>query len=256
MSIDYFGSFSCKVRETIIDENLLDLVKSKNRVNMVLNIMRKEPSSNNQKPESEWTFKTMRIGHEGPQETEVRIADEIIKIAPLDALAVSCKNCPFNLRFTDFGCGGAINYPISARAERWLLSKLPSDLNSRVGHFLTSALNDFGYDGACIDKLRGNSELYEAKSPAERKWGGFFSKKTRVTSSQILHITFAVGSLEATHAKMVAYFLGFLNDSFEVVNSSANQPEPEDDISITQLKQFYLIAAIAGSNQTPVFIDA
>jgi hypothetical protein len=256
MAIDYRATFPCKVREAISDSELSRMEKARIRANTVLELMRNDPDVDQTKPESEWTFRTVVIGPDGPRETEIRIADAFLEAAPLKELSVHCQNCPANLRSDDFGCGGAIHYPITARAESWLLSRLPADLSTRAGQFLISAIKDFNYDGAFIDRLRGRKGAYESTVAPERKWGGFFSKKARITSSQILHMTFAVGDLGPAHAKMVAYFLGFLNDAFEVTTSSETERQPEDDEGIVELKYFYSLAALAGTSNVGVLVDA
>jgi hypothetical protein len=186
----------------------------------------------------------------------MRISDLLAEAAPLENLAANCSGCPANVRCADFGCGGAIHYPITAQAERWLISRLPADLNSARGHLLTSAIADFNFDGADIDAARSRKELYESGTAAERKWGSFFSRKTRITSSQILHMTFGVGSLNSAHAKLVAYFLGFLNDDFSITNDPANSPQPDDDGITTEMKYFFSTAALAGTNEVHMFLDA
>jgi hypothetical protein len=256
MAIDYYGSFPCKVRETISDGDLLKMEKARNHANMVLDLMRKNPQVDKSKPESEWTFKAVVLGPNGPQETEVRIFDLLAEAAPLKSLAQNCANCPANIRATDFGCGGAIRYPITARAEQWLVSRLPADLNTARGKLLMRAIADFSFNGADIDAARSRKELYESNAPAERKWGGFFSRKTRITSSQILQMSFAVGSLKPAHAKLIAYFLGYLNDDFSIANDPNNQPQPGDDDRTAEMKLFFSAAALAGANDIPVFVDA
>ncbi|WP_035051680.1 hypothetical protein [Andreprevotia chitinilytica] len=256
MAIDYYGLFPCKVRETISDADLLRMEKARNRANAVLDLMRNNPQTATDKPESEWTFKAVVLGPNGPQETEMRIADLLAEAAPLEALAGHCANCPANVRSADFGCGGGIHYPITAQAERWLLSRLPDDLNSAPGQLLIRAIADFGFDGADIDAARNRKELYEAGKPLERKWGGFFSGKTRITSSQILHMAFGVGSLQPAHAKLIAYFLGFVNDDFNIADNPANQPQRGDDDRTVEMKYFFSVAAHSGTNNVAVLVDA
>jgi hypothetical protein len=256
MAIDYFGIFPCKVRESLPDGELLAKIKSRNQANAALDVMRNNLQVSGSGSESEWTVKTVALTSDGPKERVVRIHDLLREAAPLDALGVHCSGCAANVRNTAFGCGGAIRYPISVQAEHWLLSRLPSDLSSPQGSLLTRAIADFRYDGAVIDAGRRRKELYEADEPVERQWGGFLRKKTRINSSQILHMSFAVGNLQAVHAKLVAYFVGFLNDAFAVANTPLNFPQPDDDAATIEFKQFFRVAALAGVQNLPVFIDA
>lgn len=257
MAIDYYGTFPCKVRETTTNTELLRMEKAKNRAECVLDLMRKNPDTNNKgKPESEWSFKIAILGPNGPEESEMRISDCLSEAAPLKQLAQNCLGCSKNVRSVDFGCGGAVHYPISTQAERWLVSRLPEDLNSARGHLLTLAINDFNFNGAVIDGARNRKDLYESDTAIERKWGSFFSKKTKITSSQILHMAFAVGNLQSTHAKILAFILGFLDDSFNIANDPSNAPQSSDDPITIELKYFFSVSALAGINEVDMFIDA
>jgi len=75
------------------------------------------------------------------------IADLLAEAAPLDALSKHCQNCPANLRGTAFGCGGAIDDPITKETQRWLVSRLPDDLDTEAGQTLLSTLKDLHLDG-------------------------------------------------------------------------------------------------------------
>lgn len=257
MAVDYFGSFPCNVRESFTDAELLRMVKARDRARSVLDVIRNDPKSDKGKPESEWTCKVVVVGPDGPKERVVRIQDMLEEAAPLEALAGNCVHCPNNVRAIEFGCGGAVHYPISAHAERWLVSRLPADLESRAGRLLTRAIVDFGYDGAGIDAARARKQLCEANAPVVRKWGRWFAKKTQITSSQIIHMLIGVGSFQPGHAKLVAYFLGFLDDDFCLVDNPSNRVQPgADDQIVAELKYFLTVAARAGVQDAPVLVDA
>jgi hypothetical protein len=256
MAIDYYGSFACSVREAVSDVELLRMEKARNRARTVLETMRNNPQVDKRTPESEWTFKTVVLSPDGPEQSTMRIADLLADAAPLESLANNCAVCPFNVRSTDFGCGGAIHYPITEQAERWLLSRLPDDLNSQSGKLLLRAISDFGYDGVRIDASRHRKELYECEKPLVRKWGGILQRKTRITSSQILHMAFDVGNLQAAHAKLIAHFVGFVGNDFEISKRATDAPEPSDDSRTVELKIFFAVAALAGTSNTGMHIDA
>jgi hypothetical protein len=196
------------------------------------------------------------MGPAGATETTVKLHDLLQDPAPLDTLAVNCRGCQANLQNRDFGCGGAIHYPITAAAEQWLLSRLPDDLNSPRGRFLTRALKDLNFDGAAIDAARSRKELYAAARPVERKWGGSIFSRTRLTSSQVLHVLIGSGSLEPTHAKFVAYFLGFMTEAFAIDDSPNNQPSSTDEPRIAELKRFMSAVAFAGQHGVTLLVDA
>jgi hypothetical protein len=256
MSFDYYIQYPCKVRESASDEELLQMEKSKNRAEYVLNLMRNDPKTDKSIPESEWTFQVMVQRPEGLEEKRVKIVDLLAESVPLKSLSVNCKGCTANIKQVDFGCGGAINYPLTAATEKWLISMLPEDINSQAGKLLQMAINDFNFDGKAIDASRNRKDLYESSVPEIRKWGSFFSKKTSISSSQILHMIMNVGNLQPAHAKLVAYFLGYINDSFECIDKNENRPTNNDDRGVGQFKELFMAMSFAGTKGYSVFVDS
>jgi hypothetical protein len=136
------------------------------------------------------------------------------------------------------------------------MSRLPESITSNTGKLLLQAIADFGYDGKVVDAARQRKELYELSTPIERVWGGgFFSRKVRVTSSQIVQMLWMVGTMQSAHAKMMAYFLGFLDDGYSTI-SGAGQPTKEDDAGTLQFKAFIAALAFGGVHGHSVLIDA
>lgn len=256
MAIDYYASFPCPVRARLNDAELLAMEKARDRAETVLALMRKNPGHQAGKPESEWTFQIQVLGPGGGQEQTLCIADLLAESAPLERLACHCTHCEDNLNGGGFGCGGALHYPLAERTEAWLLACLPDDLASMRGRLLLHAIRHYGFDGAAIDAARSRRELYESAQPAVRSWRGLPWRKTRITSSQILHMMFAVGPLAPADARHIAHFLGFLDASGQIIDSPANQPAPEDDAGTAELKRFLALTARAGARGVGIFIDA
>lgn len=255
MAIDYYGSFPCEVREKVSDEELLALQKAKYRAETIREMKRSDPEEGGRNA-SEWTVNLIVNGPNGSTETTLHYSDLLAESAPLEELRVHCEGCPHKLWQRDFGCGGAIHYPISLKAERWLVSRLPDNLKERRGVLLVRAIEEFGFDGKVVENERGRGDLYESRLPISRLWGNRLFGRTSITSNQILAMIFRVGSLNATHAKLIAYFLGFVGDEFEPDDLSRNRPQEDDDKTISEMKAFFTIAARAGTAGAPVFIDA
>ncbi len=255
MAIDYHGVFPCKVRESVPDEGLLQMQKARSRALAALEAARSDPSLSAQPPES-IAIKVVVLRPDGPEEVTTTAAELLQQAAQLTELAIHCGDCPANVRKTDFGCGGAIHYPLSEKGERWLLSRLPANMKSPAGQMLRKAIENFQFDGAPIRKLRGNPQFCASSVPQVRRWGRFFAGKFHVTSDQILHMAFGVGSLQSMHAKLLAYFLGYLDDRFELSGDSADLVRPEDDQTTLEFKFFLAVAALAGTSDIPVHIDA
>lgn len=257
MAIDYYIQLPCQVRSTVSDRDLLRMEKARNRANAALDILRKNPQLQRDLPESEWVIGINVMGPNGPAEHTVKIADMLAEAGPLDELSVHCSGCPANLRNTSFGCGGAINYPITEDAERWLIAQLPVDLDGAAGQMLVRAINELQFTGAKIDAARSRKKLYAASKPAVRTWRrSFLSTKTSITSSQVMQMLVGLGDLQPSHARLVCYFLGLLNTDMQIDLKPDYQPSPSDDASIVQFKQFLLAAAFAGTNNVCLLVDA
>jgi hypothetical protein len=107
------------------------------------------------------------------------------KAAPLALHAPACAQCPANLFEVPFGCFGVVPYPISLAAEEWLMSRVQP--TSMVGGFLCRrSIDDFGYDGEPIRRLRERGLMESSKAVhkvVEKRW----LSSTKISSDQILH---------------------------------------------------------------------
>lgn len=221
---------------------------------MVIELMRE--NSDLDPGERERSVVVKVIGPNGPVEQEIKIAHMLAESAPLDALSLHCNGCPANLREIAFGCGGAIHYPLMEETEEWLVSRLPDDLGAPAGKLLLHAIRDMGYDGARVDAARLRKEIYAADKPIARKWGSFFSRKTRITSSQVIHMLAGTGNLSPLHSRLVCWFLGFLDEEMKPEHNSENKVAETDIQGVAEFKMFLLAAAFAGANDLILFVDA
>lgn len=125
---------------------------------------------------------------------------------PLDEAAhvARCPSCAL-LGATTIACVGMIDTPLSARAEEWLVERLPEDIESVGGFLLRKAIGDFGYDGARAKELRSAGRLV-AKGPYERHYGPFF-RRFVVSSEQILEELLCAGDIAPSHALAILMHL-------------------------------------------------
>jgi hypothetical protein len=107
-----------------------------------------------------------------------------------------------------FGCVGLIPAPLSAAVERWLIERLPGDIESLPGFLLRKAIGDFGYSGGYGRALRAHGAL-EAPGPFTRHFGPFFRRFT-VSSEQLLEELLGAGDVAPPHALAVLAHLGLI----------------------------------------------
>jgi hypothetical protein len=256
MSVDYYIQYPCAVRAVVSDVDLLRMEKSRHRALSILDAMRRDSATDRSKPEREWTVQVMTRGPAGVAKTTIKLDDLLQESAALAALAPHCVGCVANLQKRDFGCGGAVHYPITAHAERWLMSRLPTDPEAPAAKLLLRAIKELKTDGKAIDDARARREVYESQRAQLQSLGTSFFSKTTLSSSQILELLIGVGSLQPDHAKFVAYLLGFLRDGMIVDTSPQNTPSASDEARVAELKRMLLAAAVAGQLGVALLVDA
>ncbi len=107
-----------------------------------------------------------------------------------------CPSC--RLLDEELGCVGLIATPISAAAERWLVDRLPEEIESLPGFLLRKAIEEFGYRGEFGKSLRAQRDL-AAPEPFTRHFGPFFRRFT-VSSEQLVEELLGAGDIAPAHA--------------------------------------------------------
>jgi hypothetical protein len=206
VGIDYVVNLDCAPKKALTTQKIIALVKAKNQAETVIELLRRD---GDQRPVEQLTFTHVVHRPEGPTEQEVSVGALLKQTKELDAHAHHCQACEANLFEQPYGCYGSISYPISAEAEKWLMSLLPKELKTAAGHMLRSAVTDFGYTGGMFLEMRPQEMFFESQTPVKRKWGSWLSGWT-LTSDQLLEMLFGLGDLQPAHCKMMCLILGML----------------------------------------------
>jgi hypothetical protein len=128
---------------------------------------------------------------------------------PIDeaAHAANCPTCSLLQR--PMACVGLIPTPLPAAVERWLVDRLPEEIESVGGFLLRKAIGDFGYDGARARELRKAGRL-EAPGPYERHYGPFF-RRFVVGSEQLLEELLCAGDIAPSHGLAILMHLSAID---------------------------------------------
>jgi len=250
MAIDYAIQFPCDARNKVPHAQLHTMFKLKMRAEFaVAELRRTQPDLDRQAIEA-YELVSMVMTPEGvSKQAGVPIGTVLASVAPLDALAEGCRNCPANLTGAGFGCMGAVNYPITRTMEEWLVSRLPDDPKSTTLSMLLSFIAHVGFDGAPVDSQRARDEVYELKGPVARTWGSWLSK-SKITSSQILHMLVFQGSLRPEITITLTKLLRLDGDPPRSSDADAR------DGGIRQFMAFMRACVIAGRLKAPLLIDS
>lgn len=146
-------------------------------------------------------FTVVVHGPDGLHEDQVTAAEMLARSAPLAAHADGCARCPANRLGHPYGCVGSIAYPITQRAEQWLVDRIVPERHRQ----LAGALREAG-DGAPMAAWRERGLLEAAVAPS-RDVGG----SALATGDQVLQALLASGSsLDPMHCALVLVWLGAL----------------------------------------------
>jgi hypothetical protein len=266
MGIDYIIHYDCEPKRTLTLEGLMNRLKGRDRAAKIIELYRDQGDS---RSPSQMGFEMMRHTPDGSAETEVMVVQDLLDAAAeLEPWEHFCVGCPANRTATPFGCVGAINYPISTAAERWLLDQLPGNDHPLVFMLLQKALHEMGYTGETAAPLRAQSGVFmESPAPLERDLDGML-----ITGDQVFELLFLSGPIHPAHGSLLLQFFGGVSPDLEasvmmqlaVPPSQAwideqvsflHAPRASDDASITSLKEFFRALHIAFEFGVPVLLD-
>jgi hypothetical protein len=225
MAIDYVVDYTCVPKETLGTQGILERLKGRARAQAVIQLFRK---NGDQRPPSEMGFEFTRSTPDGSEETHVIVVQELLDhAAALEPLAHHCIGCPANVRGEAFGCVNFIQYPISAKAEIWLLKQLPMPDEPLPWLLLKQTVEEMGYTGASVEPLRASGVYFVDAKGFSRDLG-----EIRVTTNQIFEMMFLLGPIQPAHAGVLLMFLNAIprNEDASHITEILNRALPPDEL--------------------------
>src|SRR5580698_5453742 len=183
MGIDYVVDLDCAPKKALSTKRIVSLIKGQSHVAVIIDRARRQ---GDHRPPEQLTFTRMLMRPEGTVKEEVSVGALLKQGDELQAQAHHCQGCQADLRGKPYGCHGSISYPITVRAEEWLMSLLPSNLESPSGHLLRSAVTDLKYSGGMFLQMRQKDIFFESRKPVVRNWGS--SPDWTLISDQVLQM--------------------------------------------------------------------
>lgn len=247
MAIDYVIDYRCYPKQELTAEGIQERLKGRARAEAVIDLFRR---NDDPRPVSEIGFELARNTPDGPEETRVIMVQDLLDraegLAPYEHY---CEGCPANNTALPFGCIGQIEYPISRKAEVWLLKQLPVTSEVLPWMLLREGLRSMQSDGSRVNDLRREDQpFFEEHSVLARSLG-----ELSVNSNQLFEMLFLVGHLNPSYAAPLLVFFKAIPrtmDADEMMALSQSPEdagerypfllavEPDDDGSIRQIKRF------------------
>ncbi len=273
MAIDYIIELDCIPKRELSADGIRERLKERARAREVIQWFRaagdaREPA------QMGFEFSHRRPG-EARDKQLIVVQDLLDHASALDDYAEHCASCPANRSGGDFGCVGFIQYPISARAETWLLERLPVPDEPLVWLLLKQGIQRLGYDGASVRELReadggidaAERAYFELPIAPERRLG-----ELRVSGDQALEMIFGVGErIIPNHAGILLLFFGAIDrdlEAQEIQDISSFDESIRDrfafemaagsdaDSCIQELISFFRAMYLAWKLKVSLFVDA
>ncbi|MCS7072649.1 MAG: hypothetical protein NZM00_14175 [Anaerolinea sp.] len=266
MAIEYAVDLGCEPKSVLGTAGILERLKERARANLIIQQFR---AAGDQRPPSQMGFEFTRSSLDGDGETELLIVQDLLdRAAELDPLAVHCAGCPASLTGQSFGCIGQINYPISDRAEAWLLDQLPTIEQPLIWLLLREGSQKLGHDSALTRQLRASGQYFE-----ERRLRGRDLTEFVFSADQVFEMLFLMGHIQPHEAGILLMFFNAIPRDAEADTLVAIlkrtlppqqiaaqfpfllRPEPDDDRSIAEFKAFFRALHTAWILDRQVLLD-
>lgn len=264
MAIDYSIDYSCFPKQELTTQGIVERIKGRARAEAVVELFR---NNGDNRPVNEIGFEMARSTPSGTEETRVVMVQDLVnKAAELTPFEHYCHGCPANNTGTPFGCIGQIEYPISRKAEAWLLKQLPTVDETLIWLLLRQGLQEMNSDGTSVHVMRGEDQPYfQEKGMLARSIG-----ELAINSNQVFEMLFVSGHIRPMYAAMLLLIFKCIRRDMEadevmLVSKSPDDafekypflmtPDADDDNSIRQLKQFFRALYLSWGLEVRLLLD-
>lgn len=256
MGADFVIDFACEAKAALTLDGLLSRLKGRDRAAAIIQLYRDRGDA---RSAAHMGFEMVRRLPDGSEEREILVVQNLLDAAEeLREWEPLCAQCPANRTGMPFGCVGAINYPVSVRAERWLLDQLPGNDHPLPYMLLQRAVLDMGYSGEHAASLRAQTGVFfESAEPLTRDLEAML-----ISGDQVFELLFLSGHIRPAHGTMLLQFFGAISQDLDA-DTIMQLPRPPsqdwitdnvpfqmparggDDVSITALKGFFAALHLA-----------
>ena len=273
MAIDYIIELDCIPKRELTADGIRERLKERARAQEVIQWFR---AAGDMREPAKMGFEFSHSTPSEPGDKQLIVVQDLLDHASvLDDYAEHCASCPANRSGEPFGCMGFIQYPITARAETWLLERLPVPDEPLVWLLLKQGIQRLGYDGASVRELReadggidaSERAYFELPIAPKRRLG-----ELRVSGDQALEMIFGVGErIIPNHAGILLLFFGAIDrdlEAQEIQGISSFDDSTRDrfafemaagsdaDSCIQELLLFFRALYLAWKLNVSLFVDA
>lgn len=244
MAIDYVVDYKCYPKQELGTEGILERIKGRARAEAVIKLFR---DNGDNRPVHEIGFELERVTASGENETKVVMVQNMIDQADeLLPYQHYCDGCPANISGQAFGCIGQIEYPISGRAELWMLNQLPVPIETLPWMLLRQGIREFKAAGEAVNSMRAEGQpFFQEKGVLVRQLGEMI-----INTNQLFEMLFLLGHIKPSYGATLLMFFNIIRRDMSADEIMALAPSPED---VTERYPLLLKPDEADDNSTQRF---
>ena len=260
MAIDYIVNCECEVKKALTQEMLTSKIKAKELAEQIIkNVEAKGKTFND-------ALKVVVERERDLQGSEPVIIKQTVKeileeVQELEQYELVCKKCAVS-KGEAFGCYKCIHYPISEKAEHWIVRMAQEAMKAGGAAAVPlQMINKFGVSGQSYKNARqaGNSFFQLGEAPAAVTLNNGFLKKKKIDTNQIFELMFNLPILEKEFLLVFLSFSGAMRivkeepklNSEHMMSCKMTDDNEEswlifdmadhedDDLTILELKEFF-----------------
>jgi hypothetical protein len=138
---------------------------------------------------------------------EIAYADLVAEARALRGLESACEGCAANALQRSFGCHGAVKYPVTKRAEEWLMQQVQT-FDTVAGPYVVAAFED-GDEGLPMIQSMRERGLFESTHPVRKVVKAKLFSKVEIDSDSVFETFMGRGAgLEPGYCMMLLLGLG------------------------------------------------
>ena len=220
MALIYYIDYPCEVKEQVPPGRLLRLLYARERANEAVNKARREDGITDSDPvEVQLTIKD----ETGKKITKQSTAGEIRKqYAELEPFSHHCTDCRVKVDSRNFGCRSTIEYPISLKAEAFIMGLIHEKGGDPTTAMLMNYLENNGITGNRANEMRKLPKVFfESNMPLARR----LNDGRKLTADHLFELLFQHDRINTTQARFILGMLELYTDTLAFDRPLEQLPE-------------------------------
>ncbi len=198
MAITYLIDLDCPVKQAVRPAKMLRLLYQRERANEAVNKARRKDAS--VKPEQVKLRVPVAVKSGKPQLADTTAGEVLSRFSELEALSHHCRECPSRALPMAFGCRGEIEFPVSLRAEAWLMGLVHGAAGDPVPRMLLNYMASNGIVGNRVAEMRRTPGIFfESKKALTRR----YETGEKLSINQLFELLFLTEKISSGHARFL-----------------------------------------------------